>query len=156
MAKSNRSNDNNKPDKQTTKPKIEGGKGKMNPSTGKKFSKDYQPDPKKISEGVKRHFALRDMLNLVTGQKFDGSTKVYRDLCAAYLGIDKKDVTVRMIMDFRQIEKAILKGDTLAYKVIMDRSFGKPREEQAPIVDIPQDDGEKTVFKLPGGIDFEI
>lgn len=136
--------------------KIEGGKGKMNGNTGKKFSKDYQPDPKKVSEGLKRHFAIRDMLSIVTGQKFEGSTKVYRDLCAAYLGINAADVTIRMIMDFRQIEKGILKGDTRAYEAIMNRAYGKPREEQAPIVDIPQDDGEKTVFKLPGGIDFEI
>lgn len=128
----------------------------MNPSTGKKFSKDYQPDPKKVSEGVKRHYAIRDMLSLVTGEKFEGSTKVYRDLCAVYFGIKPEDVTVRMVMDFRQIEKGILKGDTRAYEAVMNRAYGKPREEQAPIVDIPQDDGEKTLFRLPGDIDFEI
>ena len=142
-------------EKTTTRPKS--GKGAMNGlETGRPFSKENQPDPKRKSEGAKRHWVLRDLLNKVTGQKFEGSAKVYRDLCARYFQIEPSQVTVKMIMDFRQIERAILKGDTTAYKAITDRAYGRPREEQAPIVDIPTDTSEATKFILPGGIEFEI
>lgn len=156
MAKKQAVNKEKNPEK-TPKRKIQGGKGMMNGNeTGIPFSKDNQPDPKKKSEGARRHWALRDLLSKVTGQKFEGSTKVYRDLCAVYFQIPKEDVTVKMIMDFRQIEKAILKGDTRAYEAVHDRAFGKPMTEQPPIVDTPVDTDERAKFILPGGLEFEV
>lgn len=69
---------------------------------------------------------LKELLNISTGNKIGSGSNDYRKLASDFFGIKEEDVTIRMVMDFRQIEKAILKGDTQAYNAIMDRSYGKP------------------------------
>ena len=146
---------NEKTDNEPTKPKIIGGPGKMNPSTGKKFSKDYQPDPKKVSEGIRRTYALRELLGLSTGNAFKGSKTDYRALTAHYFGIEEKEVTVKMVMEFRQIEKAVLKGDTQAFSVIMDRAYGKAPQAEQEISDKPLVAGQTSQVDLGNGIILE-
>ena len=84
-------------------------------------------------------------MNITTGAKFDGSQRDYRKLTAQYFGIKEEDVSVRMVMEFRQIEKAILKGDTLAFVAVMDRAYGKPVQG----MELSNKDGE--VLKLGYG-----
>lgn len=106
-----------------------GRSGYVLPDAPKPFSNTNQPSPEAKKAGWAKRNALRDLLNITTGAKFEGSTKDYRELTAKYLGIEEKYVTVKMVMEFRQIEKAILKGDTIAFNAIMDRAFGKPKQE---------------------------
>jgi hypothetical protein len=64
-------------------------------------------------------------------------------------------INYRLFLDMRMVSIA-LKGDVHAYKALLDRAIGKPREEQAPMIETTQNDDEKTKFLLPGGIEFEI
>lgn len=125
------------------------------PSNGVKFTPENQPSGEAKSIGMRRKFALRDLLSLSTGQKFEGSQKDYRDACAIYFQIQPEDVTVKMIMEFRQIEKAILKGDTQAYNALMTRGFGAPKAESDPDAP-PADSVTNSVIDLGNGITFEI
>ena len=144
------------PDEKPTKPKIIGGPGKMNPSTGKKFSKDYQPDPKKVSEGIRRTYALRELLGLRTGSMKTKTDKDYRTVTAAYFGIEEDQVTVKMVMEFRQIEKAIRKSDTSAFVAVMDRAYGKPPQAEPEISDKPLVEGQTSKVDLGNGIILEL
>lgn len=109
--------------KKTNRP---GRGGNVLPPSPKPFSKTNQPSNEAKKAGHTRRRLLKDILNITTGAKFEGSAKDYRFLTAKYLGIPENQVSIRMVMDFRQIEKAILKGDTQAYNALMDRGYGKP------------------------------
>jgi hypothetical protein len=120
-----------------------------------KFTPENQPSPEAKSEGARRHWALKRLLSLSTGQKFEGSAKDYRDAAARYFQIEPEEVTVKMLMEFRQIEKAILKGDTQAFTAVMDRAFGKPK-----IQDLEDGDQDKPAstsqIDLGNGIIFDL
>lgn len=108
------------------KSRPKSGKGAMNGNeTGVSFAKQPQPSGTAKSLGWKKKRLLKDLLSISTGSIFEGSQKNYRKITAAYFQIAEKDVTVLMIMQYRQVEKAILKGDTFAFNAIMDRAFGK-------------------------------
>ena len=81
--------------------------------------------------------------------------QILQEMYAAY-GISKEQIDVRLFMDMKMISQAIKTGDVAAYKAVLDRVYGRPREEQAPIVDNVNEEGERTSFTLPGGIDLEI
>lgn len=95
---------------------------------GNPFTTKNQPTGKQKSEGWLKKKLLKDMLGLSTSANFQGSKTDYRKLTAEYLGIQEKEVTIKMVMEFRQIEKAILKGDTSSFNSIMDRAFGRPKQ----------------------------
>lgn len=137
--------------------KIKGGKGMMNGSTGKKFSKDYQPDPAKSLATRMKKKNLREFLAMSLGKgKLPKDINDFLNTANRVYGIKKEEVDVRLLMEMRLAYNAIQTGDVAAYKAIMDRAFGKPMQEQAPVVDVPQEDGERTKFVLPNGIEFEI
>lgn len=121
-----------------------------------RFSPENQPSRESKSKGAKQHWALRKLLELSTGQKFEGSAKEYRKQTALYFEIPEEEVTVSMIMDYRQVEKAILKGDTQAYNAVKNRAFGTPPKEpdEPPIQ--PEDPNSTSQIDLGGGIIFEI
>lgn len=103
------------------------------PITTKPFTKENQPSRESKRLGWAKKNALKDILNLSTGKIFDGEKKNYRKLAATYLGIPEKDVTIRMVMEFRQIEKAIKDGETSAFNAIFDRAYGRVKQEgEAP------------------------
>lgn len=135
------------------------GKGAMNGNeTGRSFTSENQPSPEAKSEGMKRHWSTKKMLEAVAG-KFSDSQTDFAKLTADYYGVTLEQVTVKMIMDFRQLEKAIKKGDTRAYEAVNDRAFGKPRNEgwDAPPPQAEEaPDRQKSVIDLGNGIIFEI
>ncbi len=105
------------------------GKGAMNGNkTGKSFAVQKQPTPEAKSAGWKKKRLLKDLLELTTRSMFEGSQKDYTKITATYFGIPEEDVSVEIIMQYRQIEKAIMKGDTIAFNAIMDRAYGKPTQ----------------------------
>lgn len=106
--------------------------GTVLPPSPKPFTKENQPSAASKKAGWAKRRILKDILEITTGATFNNSTTDYRELTAKYLGIPPQEVTVRMVMDFRQIEKAIMKADTPAYIAVMDRALGKPKGEEPP------------------------
>lgn len=131
------------------------GKGSV-PPIEHRFTSEKQPSPENKKKGQKQYWALRRLLELSTGQKFTGSTKEYRKATADYFNIPEDEVTISMIMDFRQIEKSIKKADTTAYKAVKDRAFGKPNTEAPDVPIQPEDPNSTSQIDLGGGIIFEI
>lgn len=136
MAKTGSSNKGPQPPKPIAKPVLKpnrpGRGGTVLPPSPNPFSKKNQPTPEAKSAGWKKRRILKDLLELTTGATFNNSTTDYRALTAKYFGIPETEVTVRMVMDFRQVEKAILSGDTAAYVAVNDRAYGKPKGEEQP------------------------
>lgn len=113
--------------------------------TPKPFTKENQPTSEQKKAGWAKRRILKDLLDITTGATFNNSTTDYRALTAKYLGIPPEEVTVRMVMDFRQVEKAIMKADTPAYVAVMDRAFGKPKGEEPPAKNLTITINGKTI-----------
>jgi len=111
--------------------KPRGGNKGIRPEDGKKtqYSKDYQPPPENKSAGKRKRRMLRELLDIVTNKKFNDKQKSeWHKLAAAYFGVPENEVTVELMMDFRQLEKAINTGATDAYNAVKDRVYGKPKQ----------------------------
>jgi hypothetical protein len=97
---------------------------------GVPFSADNQPSGELKSEGKKKARLLKDLLSISTSKEFGSEEQNnYRRLTSQYLGIPEEQVDIQMIMHFRQIQRAISKSDTYAYTAVMDRAFGKPKQQ---------------------------
>ena len=104
----------------------------MNPSTGRKFSKDYQPSGEAKSAGKRRAKTLREFLSMPLRKgKMAEEYEEFLKECISVYGVSKEDIDIRLFMEMRMTSMA-LKGDVQAYKALLDRAIGKPREEQAP------------------------
>lgn len=140
------------------KERPKSGRGAMNGvQTGVSFTKDNQPSGAAKAAGKFRAKTLRQLLEspLAKGRLPNDMQQILQEMYAAY-GISKEQIDVRLFMDMKMISQAIKTGDVAAYKAVLDRVYGRPREEQAPIVDNVNEEGERTSFTLPGGIDLEI
>lgn len=102
--------------------------GQVLPPTPKPFTKENQPDPELKKAGWARKKALKELIDIQMCGKMEGSTINYRKLTAQFYGIDESDVTVRMALEYRQIEKALKGGDTAAFNAVMDRALGKAKQ----------------------------
>jgi hypothetical protein len=121
----------------------------------KKFTSEYQPTPEAKSLGIRKKRALKEILEISTSRQFKGSSERYREMAAEYLEIEPEEVDVKMIMYFRQIQKAIQKGDTEAFKAVMDRVYGRPKAEESE-TQITTEEGTRSVFDLGNGLVFEV
>jgi hypothetical protein len=141
-------------DEQSTKPKVIGGKGMMNPSTGKKFTSEYQPSSEAKKAGIRRSKTLRELLTMPLKSKLPKSEEQFiRQVMNTY-GIEREEVDVRLFMEMKLAQRAYKDGDAIAYKALLDRAFGKPMQEQPPVVDTPT--GEKSIIDLGDGLQLEI
>lgn len=114
-------------------PIVKTGKGGVPVPKGKKFSAANQPSKEKKKAGWARRNALKDILNISVNRMFEGTKKNYTQLAAAFLGIPVKEVSLRMVMEYRQIEKAVLQGDTSAFEAVYNRAYGRTKPEgEAP------------------------
>lgn len=110
--------------------KVKGGKGMMGPDTGKKFSKDYQPSAASKKAGWAKKRKGQELVQAILQEAFKGmKDSKLKQQAAEYFGIAQKNVTVEMMLHFRQAEKAIQKADTQAYSALLDRAFGKPKDK---------------------------
>jgi hypothetical protein len=115
---------------QGSSPKPRGRHGKMGPDTGVKFSKDYQPSGAAKSAGKLAKKRGQELAKAVLELTFKGmKDSGLKKLAAEYFGIDEKEITIEMMLLFRQAEKAIQKADTNAFNAYMNRAFGMPKQE---------------------------
>jgi len=114
-------------------------KHRIDPTVGTPFTKERQPSPAAKSAGWakrKRGMELaKAVLNLAFKGKKDSQVKKE---ASEYFGIPQKDITVEMMLLFRQAEKAIQKGDTQAFRAVMERAFGLPKQDIDMNVTTPQ------------------
>lgn len=104
-----------------------GKNGNTLPVNKNPFSKTNQPSPEAKKAGWAKRLALKELIDFKPGKLGDSKTD-YAKLTAIFYGIAKEEVTIKMIMEYRQIERAVLKGDTGAYIAVMDRAIGKPKQ----------------------------
>lgn len=102
-----------------------------NLQNGVKFTPENQPPPENKSAGILRKKAGKELAKAVLELAFKGmANSDLKQLAAAYFGIeDPEQVTVEMMLIFRQAEKAIQKADTAAFKAVMERAHGLPTQQ---------------------------
>lgn len=112
------------------KPQTGGtGRHKVNGAAdGVPFSKENQPSPEAKSKGWDRKRVGKELAAQILSLKFKGANNspLLKNI-ASYFGVKEKDITVEMMMMFRQAEKAISKSDTFAFNAFMDRAHGKAK-----------------------------
>ena len=136
------------------KPPIKYGKGAMNGSTGKKFSKDYQPSKEAKMAGIIRRKTLKELLSMPLKSKLPKTEEEFICHVMATYNIKREEVDVRLFMEMKLAERVYKHGDAIAYKALLDRAFGKPMTEHPPVVETPQ--GEKSIISMGNGIEIEI
>lgn len=136
------------------KPKIKGGKNAMNPTTGKKFTSEYQPTPEAKRAGIIRAKTLRELLTMPLNSKLPKTEEEFIKQVMATYNLKREEVDVRLFMEMKLAERVYKHGDAIAYKALLDRAFGKPMTEQPPVIETPQ--GEKSVISMGNGIEIEI
>lgn len=117
--------------KTSEKPAKRPGKGgNVLPDTPKPFTPDNQPTPEQKKAGWLKKKRAQDLAKAVLEMKFVGSKDGgLKKEVAEFFGISEEEITVEIMMLFRQAEKAIKKFDTPAFNAVMDRAFGKPKEK---------------------------
>ena len=120
-------------DKQKTTdkpPKRPGKGGVIPPDPPKPFSTKNQPSSEAKKAGWAKKKRAMELAKAVLDLQFKGMKNgELKKMAAEYFGVQSKDITVEMMLLFRQAEKAIQKADTHAFNAIMDRAFGKPKEK---------------------------
>lgn len=111
--------------------KVKGGKGMMGPDTGKKFSRKYQPSPEAKRLGHLKKKKGHELAQAIMDLAFKGmKNSELKKAASEYYGVPEKDITVEMMMLFRQVEKSIQKADTNAFNAVMNRAHGLPKQKQ--------------------------
>ena len=130
------------------------GKGSLDGTEGKRFSKEYQPSPEAKAAGKKAAKTIREFLNmpLKQGRISKDYEKFVRE-CVNNYGISRDQINHRLFLDMRMASLA-LKGDVSAYKALLDRAIGKPMTEQPPVIEVEQ--GEKSFISFGNGSQLEI
>lgn len=102
-------------------------KGKENT---KPFSGKNQPDPNQKKAGWLRKKKGQELARAILELSFKGAkNSELRKQMAEYYGITEAEITVEMMGLFRQAEKMIGKADTPAFKAVMERAHGAPKQE---------------------------
>jgi hypothetical protein len=129
MAKAE-STDKRAPKASTKKPRRPGKGGIYPPANGKKFTKDYQPSGEAKSAGKLAKKRGQELAKSILDLAFKGmQDSQLKKSAAEYFGIDPSEITVEMMLLFRQAEKAIQKADTNAFNAYMNRAFGMPKQQ---------------------------
>ena len=127
---------------------MPGGKGNIN---GDDCTNGFDKRPEDINrtgrpKGSKNRTTI---VRMILEQDASFPEKVFKRLKEIYPNIEKQ-MSVEEIMTIIQAKKAITKGDTQAYKALMDSGYGFPKHEFEQHI-IP----ESQVYKLKDGTIIE-
>ncbi len=103
--------------------------GPYKPPKATRFSSDRQPDPSKQRATKAKKKFHRELMKELLSQKFvfkEGS-ELKKQLETSF-GPRAAKLTSGEIMALLQIQKAILKGDTVAFKELMNQAYGQPKQ----------------------------
>jgi hypothetical protein len=104
--------------------------GPGKPPKDKQFSSTRQPTPQAKSNGLLKKKTGVELARAILQLSFEGAKdSPLKKAAADYFKISEQEITVEMMLMFRQAEKAVQKGDTRAFEAVMDRAFGKPKQE---------------------------
>lgn len=113
---------------------------------GVPFSADNQPSAQLKSNGHKRNRFLKDLLAVAVSKEIGTEEeKEYLRLASVYFQIPEDEIELQQLLHFRQIQRALTKSDTYAYTAVMDRAFGKPKQQ----TELTGKDGEPLVAVAP-------
>lgn len=104
----------------------------INPKYGEatQFSETNQPTGVVKSIGWAKRRTGLELVKYALETNFKGKAgSELKKASAQYFGISEDDITVEMMLIFRQIEKAISESDTPAFKAVMERAFGMPKQQ---------------------------
>jgi hypothetical protein len=94
-----------------------------------RFAKDNQPPPENKAAGQLKAKQGQALALAILKMKYKGPKGgELGKLMAEYFDVPESEITVEMMMDFRQIEKAIAKNDTNAWSAMKSRAFGQPKQ----------------------------
>lgn len=112
--------------------KFKGGKGAIRGAidSGSPFSSTNQPSTESRRLGQFKRKRGQDLARAILELGFQGmKDSALKKAASEYYNIPEEEITVEMMMLFRQTEKAIQKADTGAFNAVMDRAHGKPKEK---------------------------
>lgn len=97
---------------------------------GVEFNSERQPTPEAKSLGWKKKRQGRELAKAVLELAFKGmKNSELKKAAAEYFSIAEHEITVEMMLLFRQAEKAIQKADTAAFRAVMERAHGLPKQD---------------------------
>jgi hypothetical protein len=89
-----------------------------------------QPGPEAKKKGWLKRKRSRALVQAMLELAHKGPTEgALRQQAAEYFGVEPEEITNEVMMVMRQIALAIEKGDTTAFTQLMDRAYGKPKED---------------------------
>jgi hypothetical protein len=104
--------------------------GPGKPPKDKQFSSTRQPTPQAKSNGLLKKKTGVELARAILQLSFEGAKdSPLKKAASDYFKISEQEITVEMMLMFRQAEKAVQKGDTRAFEAVMDRAFGKPKQD---------------------------
>lgn len=110
--------------------KRAGRNGNVPPDTPKPFTAENQPSSDAKKEGWLRKKRAQELVKAMLELNFKGDKNTaLKKEAAEYFGINAKEITVEMLLVYKQTKKAIEESDTQAFNAVMDRAYGKPKEK---------------------------
>lgn len=114
----------------------------------------HQPSPEALSNAKKLKAKGRELAKAILSLKYKGlANSDLRKQMSDYFEVPEDELTIDMMIDFRQIEKAIGKSDTPAAKFIKESAYGQPKQEtdlnvkgQGIVLNIVADEKEKKIL----------
>lgn len=104
--------------------------GKVIPGGEKtQFSSLRQPTTEQRKEGWRRKRRGAELARAVLDLYFRGkeNSKLKKE-AAEYFDVPIDDISVEAMMLFKQVQRAMERGDTAAFNAVMDRAFGKAKQ----------------------------